>query len=214
MNNHNTPPHTTPEPIEHIEHHDQEPNHEEQHHPHPHIWIASLADYVNGRLHGDWIDAAQSHEQLEAAAQAILASSPEPSAEEWAIHDYDGFGPLRLDEYESLETVSVIARGIAQHGPAFAVWIDHLQHNGDEILEELIDEFTAHYLGHYDSPAAWAEELCDDFGYSILANDSLPAIIANHISIDYDALANDLEIDGEIATLKADGGGVWVFRDQ
>ena len=45
--------------------------------------------------------------------------SPEPLAEEWAIHDYEGFGSLRLSESESFQTVSAIAAGIAKHGGAF-----------------------------------------------------------------------------------------------
>ena len=40
--------------------------------------------------------------------------SPSPGAEEWAIHDYEGFGPLRLDEFESLENVAKVAAGIAR----------------------------------------------------------------------------------------------------
>ena len=39
----------------------------------------------------------------------MLARSPMPGAEEWAIHDYEGFGPLRLGEYEDLGTISQIA---------------------------------------------------------------------------------------------------------
>ena len=40
-------------------------------------------------------------------------------AEEWAIHDYDGFGELRLDENEALSTIARVAGGIREHGDAF-----------------------------------------------------------------------------------------------
>ena len=66
---------------------------EREHWPEPQIWIASLADYNNGHLRGAWIDATQDPEDLHAATQRILSESQEPGAEEWAIHDYDGFGP-------------------------------------------------------------------------------------------------------------------------
>ena len=52
----------------------------------------------------------------------MLACSPEPVAEEWAIHDFKGFGLAYISEYESPETVSRLARGIAEHGLAFAAW--------------------------------------------------------------------------------------------
>lgn len=47
---------------------DHHQEHEPTRHPCPQIWIASLADYTNGRLHGPWIDAAQDPEDLEQAA--------------------------------------------------------------------------------------------------------------------------------------------------
>ena len=85
----------------------------------PRIYVACLAAYNNGRLHGRWIDADQSVDEIWSEVQAMLAASPEPGAEEWAIHDYEGFGALRLSEWESFERVSAIAAGIEQHGPAF-----------------------------------------------------------------------------------------------
>src|SRR5579885_3276226 len=107
---------------------DRLPNQEQQrsgeHEPevHSRIYVACLASYNDGELYGDWLDAAQEPESLEAAIARLLAGSPTPGAEEWAIHDYEGFGPLRLGEYESLSTVSVLALGIAEHGSSFAAW--------------------------------------------------------------------------------------------
>ena len=88
------------------------------------IYVASLSDYNDGRLHGAWIDADGDPDDLAAEVQAMLARSPmrreAGGAEEWAIHDYEGFGPVRLGEYEDLATISMIGQGIAEHGPAFA----------------------------------------------------------------------------------------------
>src|SRR5262245_25240949 len=69
--------------------------------PLPRIWIGSLSDYVNGRLCGDWIDANQEPEDLLVAARQVMEHSASADAEEWAIFDYEGFGPLRLSEHES-----------------------------------------------------------------------------------------------------------------
>lgn len=182
--------------------------------PDPQIWIASLADYVNGRLHGAWVNASQTPDELEAAARTILATSPEPAAEEWAIHDYDGFGILHLDEYESLQTVSIIARGIAQHGPAFAAWIDHVHGNRETITETMIEDFAYDtYLGHYDTVEAWAEELCIELGYTELAGRDLPATIASYLTIDHAMLARDMQAGGDITVIQADNGGVWIYRE-
>src|SRR5258705_6462661 len=90
----------------------------------PAIYVASLADYNNGVLHGAWIDAARDPEDIQADIDAILASSREPNAEEWAIHDYEQFGRARIFEHDSIEQVSGIAKGIQEHGYAFSAWID------------------------------------------------------------------------------------------
>ncbi len=88
----------------------------------PRIYAASLADYNAGRLHGVWINANQDAEQLSEEIAAMLRRSPTPGAEEWAIHDYESFGPAAVSEYDSLERISRITRGIAEHGQAFAAW--------------------------------------------------------------------------------------------
>ncbi|MEH6808999.1 MAG: antirestriction protein ArdA, partial [Hyphomonas oceanitis] len=51
----------------------------------PRIYVACLAAYNGGRLHGRWIDATE-HEAVWKEVRAMLAASPEPDAEEWAIH--------------------------------------------------------------------------------------------------------------------------------
>jgi antirestriction protein len=64
--------------------------------PEPRIYVASLSDYNAGRLHGRWIDAAQGVEAVEAEIVDMLGESRQLVAEEWAIHDYDDFGDIRL----------------------------------------------------------------------------------------------------------------------
>ncbi len=61
----------------------------------PRIYVACLAAYNAGRLHGVWIEAEQSPEDIWSEVADMLAVSPEPCAEEWAIHDHEGFGALQ-----------------------------------------------------------------------------------------------------------------------
>lgn len=169
----------------------------------PRIYVASLSDYNAGRLHGTWVDADQDTEAVESAITAMLADSPEPRAEEWAIHDYEHFGPLNLSEYESIEHVAAIARGMHEHGMAFAHWADYL---GSSELQRL-EVFDDHYRGSYGSLTEFAEELLDDSGIDI---DSLgPEHLSPYISFDVDAFARDLSYDFHIAD---DEEGVHVFE--
>jgi len=52
----------------------------------PRIYVASLADYNAGRLHGRWIDADRPAEAIREQIAQMLAESKAPVAEEWAIH--------------------------------------------------------------------------------------------------------------------------------
>ncbi|HVB01977.1 MAG TPA: antirestriction protein ArdA [Acidimicrobiales bacterium] len=172
----------------------------------PRIYVASLSDYNAGRLHGEWIDAAVDSEELAGSVQAILRTSPEPGAEEWAIHDYEGFGPLRLEEYESLETISAVAQGIAEYGPAFAHWAALIGTNDNEALARFEDA----YLGHWDSMTAYAEEFLDDIGVYRQIEEALPDHLQPYVKIDVEGMARDMEVGGQITTSSGDGG-VYVF---
>src|SRR5580698_2223088 len=119
----------------------------------PRIYAASLSDYNAGRLHGAWLDADQEPEALLAGISEMLAASPVPGAEEWAIHDHEGFCGVRLSEYENVETVSKLARGIVEHGPAYGAWASHL---GPSCYDDL-DRFEYCYHGRFESLTDYAE---------------------------------------------------------
>jgi antirestriction protein len=187
---------------------EQPANHEQEPVPRPAIYVASMADYNNGVLHGSWIDAAREPEAIHADIAAMLARSREPAAEEFAIHDYEQFGLWKVGEYDSIELVSRIARGIAEHGLAFAAWADVF--DGEPASFDA-DSFQDAYLGHYDSVTDYVEQMADESGY----DDSLailPDALRQYVRFDYEALARDMEASGEIAAVRNPQGGVWLFR--
>jgi antirestriction protein len=95
----------------------------------PRIYVACLAAYNNGYLHGAWIDAAQDSSTISAAVQQMLTASPVAGAEEWAIHDFEGFGSIRIEECASFERVSELAAFLAEHGALGSALLDH--YSGD-----------------------------------------------------------------------------------
>ncbi|MDX2266075.1 MAG: antirestriction protein ArdA [Hyphomicrobiales bacterium] len=72
----------------------------------PRIYVACLAAYNNGYLHGAWIDADQDAYEIRNEIAAMLARSPIENAEEYAIHDYEGFEGVTIGEYDSVESVA------------------------------------------------------------------------------------------------------------
>lgn len=170
----------------------------------PRVYVASLSDYNAGRLHGVWIDATDDLDTIWAHVQAMLAASASPGAEEWAIHDYEGFGPVRIDEYENLETVNQLAEGIDQHGEAFAWWADYL---GSSAWDEL-DRFDDAFMGRYESLADYATDLLDAFGIDPDPQQWAPEIIAPYVRFDLDGFAADLH---HHEVIYEGSSGVYVF---
>lgn len=191
---------------EHIDQQQQE-QHEVLREEPPRIYVASLSDYNNGILHGEWIDATQEPDQLDEAITAMLARSPsDPHAEEFAIHDYENFGTCPIGEYDSLDWISVVARGIDEHGLAFAAWAEQC---GDD--QERLARFDDAYLGAYDSLTDYAEQLLDDLGLGRIIDEHVPESLQAYVTIDARGFANDLVQGGDV-TVVSNADGVWAFE--
>lgn len=162
----------------------------------PRIYVASLSDYNAGRLLGRWIDADQDPEAIHAEIQAMLAKSKEPPAEEWAIHDCEGFGEYSLREFESIDAVAEMARLIAEHGEVFAGLLSHF--GGD--MKDAKRWMEDGYRGEWDSLIEYVENFLDDVYGGELKG--LPNIIRHHI--DYEGIAHDFEVSGDIFTIECE----------
>lgn len=187
----------------------QQPNPEHEPRPeelHPRVWIGSLANYNAGILTGDWVDAAVSDEQLVEAARGVVNRSETPDAEEWAIFDYDDFGTWKPGEYEDLRIVAAVARGIREHGDAFAAWAE--LHDAEETM---LASFEDAYLGEYDSAEAWAETVIEDLGLQARIDEALPEELARYVRLDAESWAHDAWLNGDIYIVHKPDGGVWIF---
>ncbi len=178
----------------------------------PRIYVASLSDYNNGLLHGEWIDAGSDPEALQQQIDDMLKRSPTSqrygdTAEEWAIHDYDGFEALRIGEHETLSTIAVLAGGIRKHGPAFAAWVDHTGERGPEAATQYEEAF----LGHWPSVDHYAASFLDDLGAAEII-DQAPSWLQAYLKLDTTAFAHALQLGGDIIMTDNPDGGVWVFK--
>ena len=194
-----------PEPTGNQEHEEQQEAHEAFHEEGPRIYVASLGDYNAGVLHGIWIDAGQEPALLQEQVDAMLARSPTADAEEFAVHDYEGFGQYAVDEYDSLGWLSRVACGIHEHGLAFGAWAARIEHD-----ESALDEFEDAYLGEWDSVEAYAEDLMDSFDWQDALYNQLPGALHPYVKIDIEGFARDLELSGDI-TVAHHANGVWIF---
>jgi len=161
----------------------------------PQIYVACLAAYNNGKLHGRWIDANQDTEDLQAEIAEILKESPEPFAEEWAVHDYEGFGDIKLSEWPDLSRVSQIAGLLAVHGEAFGVW--YRSQDGQHIeASEIEEKFAEQWQGAFESDVDFACEFLESTG----ALSELPEWAKSYFN--YESYARDLALSGDYSFIR------------
>ncbi len=151
----------------------------------PRIYIACLAAYNSGKLHGSWIDATQGMDCLQEEIQELLKKSPIPNAEEWAIHDHEGFGSCSITENGDLESICEKAEFIAEHGELGAEILSNFHGCLDDAQEAMEDN----YHGEHDSELDYATELFDE----IYLHD-VPKFVQGYI--DYESFCRDLFLDG------------------
>jgi len=165
----------------------------------PRIYVASLADYNAGRLHGRWIDADQPADAIRDEIAQMLAESTEPTDGEWGIHDYANFGDLELREYTGIDQVAQAAHLIVEHGPVFGSLLAYV--GGTSYIDDAVRYMEQGYCGEYDSLTDYAEQFIDDcYADSIKG---LPDFI--RYRIDYEGIAHDMEISGDVFTLECEG---------
>lgn len=164
----------------------------------PRIYVACLAAYNSGYLHGRWIDAAQDAWAIYDDVKAMLATSPIEDAEEWAIHDYEGFGNVRISEYASFDHVSGLAAFIEEHGELGLAVLDYTQGEIEEAREVLEDR----YLGTYEELADYVQQVTED-------STTIPQRLAYYI--DWQAMARDAEMSGDVFTVQTAWDSVHVF---
>lgn len=211
------------------------------------IYVACLASYNSGKLHGTWIDVVDV-EAMQEEIHAVLASSPEPnvtrrdakcpdcgtvahidvygdtgpgdcdaplcstkparvwdgepypSSEEWAVHDFEGFGSINIGEHPDLQNLVDLAEAIDKHGDPFLAYLNNL--GGLPELYMAIENFKEAYRGTYKSAADYAEERTEDMG-----------AIPEHLKfyIDYAKMAEAWRMSGDLTIIEGDGGEVHIF---
>ncbi len=154
----------------------------------PRAYIACLAAYNNGYLHGEWVEL-DGTEDVPERIQNILKSSPIPEAEEWAIHDHEYCGSL--GEYAGLQALHDIEEAYTTCQKEHIEWepfVLFCEHTGESIHPAQCDRVNETFAGCYDNLTEWAENYIEETG---LLSDA-PATLARYFNVE--AFARDMEL--------------------
>lgn len=158
----------------------------------PRIYVACLAAYNAGQLHGEWIEADQEAHEIQADIKSMLEKSPQPRAEEWAVHDYEGFGSISLSEWPEVDRVSTLAKMIVAHGDPFSIWYQN-QDGSSFDVSELEEMYSEQWQGAFESDTEFAYKLLEDSGQL----SELPVWVQNYF--DFESYARDLHLGGDFS---------------
>ena len=149
------------------------------------IYVACLAAYNNGIPHGRWIDVTLGEDHVREQIAQMLKASPIENAEEFAIHDYEGFEGAQICEYSGIAEVCAIAEFIEENGVLGGKLIDHY---GD--LDDAREALDDHYAGCFKSVSDFAQSITEE-------TTEIPENLSYYI--DYEAMGRDLEINDVLA---------------
>ena len=105
------------------------------------IYIADLAAYNAGHLHGVWVDATDEPDDILDQINTMLKASPVDDAEEYGIHDHGGFKGYSVNENEGIQATHDKALFIEAHGQVGADILDYLGDDLDEAKTAIEDNY-------------------------------------------------------------------------
>ncbi|WP_433207485.1 antirestriction protein ArdA [Nocardia sp. CA-107356] len=205
-------------PDEHFESGDTEASREQQQWPNPRIYVTKGLPLRAELTEGTWLDMARDPEAIYAEMYAVLGPEETETydADRLYIWDYRGFGSftittgaIGLEGVDSIGLLAQVARGIAEHGPAYAVWAE--AHEDDP---HLFDHFATAYQGHHDNIAAYVRQIFKPLGIEELLARAASEGLQNYVGLDYDGIGREMVAEGDVIAFPADQGGVWIFTEQ
>jgi antirestriction protein len=170
----------------------------------PRIYAACLASYNSGRLYGAWIDCeGKSGDDIRADISRMLKGSPAPSAEEWAIHDHEGFAGLITSEWPDLDDVAAMAEGLALDGRERLGFLFLCHDRSMSAIDALSQagEVCIFQSDAHDLAADYAQELCDDTIPDFRERSSQWPFTC----IDWEHAGRELVIGGDVELCDIDG---------
>lgn len=158
------------------------------------VYIACLAAYNNGIMHGEWVEVSGDVDELKAEIARILKDSPEEDAEEWAIHDSEGFGSYHVSEWADLEDLCDYVTTLSETSHDVEL-IDGVICDRGCTAREAIAYIDDHYQGEYESLEHWAEQFLQETDSISLSKDL-------QYYFDYERYGRDREMEGSIFTVQ------------
>ncbi len=177
----------------------------------PRVYVACLASYNAGLLHGGWVDAVDA-EALQGGIDAVIKSSPTKGAEEWAFHDFEGFGDCALSPTCDVEELAEIGALILEHGEVAKALMSHHAGHIDQVTSALENGPSGPYRGSSENEALgeYAAQMAEDCGDLRGAQNGKASWLLKYV--DWEAVGRDMRLGGDAYALQTSEGW-YVFAE-
>ena len=173
--------------------------------PAPRVYVIDHRTDNSQEPTGQWVDANQAADELEAAIAEAFGRLPEDGAIDWSVTHAQGFAGIDLFGSSDSQLVATIGQGVAEHGDAFAAWVE-LHGTGDV---DQLGRFTDFYIGSYQSKLDWAESIAADLEWLEHLDRVVEPTLRPYVRIDYDQVVRDTSGSWDLVT--GNDGRVYVF---
>lgn len=175
--------------------------------PTPSIFVAPILYPTLGQRFD--ADGTTDAETIAETVRRIATDAGATDWEELGIMDAEEFGALDASDVCALSLGAALELGeaIAEHeySDAFGAFLSFDASLRSDVRRAL-DAFRDAYVGDFFDLADYAEEFAESCGLSV------PDWLSSYV--DWAAFGRDAELSGDIATVNAPGGRIYVFRNE
>ena len=147
------------------------------------IWVGNLGKYNEGKLKGGWLELPKEKEEIDEFLKEVVGLNEE--YEEYMINDYETDLPYKINEYESIKMLNLLAK-VAENIYNMEVIEGYANSEGILSIEELMniiiqEDEIPYYSYQIDSWTMSAEE---KYGYKFAEDIVYAKLKKNQIIIE------------------------------
>lgn len=175
------------------------------------VWIGCLACYNNGRLVGEWYDAADAADKTIEDVHVDSGSLPNASCEELWVMDHEGFdgwldGECSPMEAQRIHDVVAAIEDDDFDAGAVRAWADNEGRTLEEWDAPTRQDFEDAFAGEWASEMEYVEELVADTGMLHGVDETLARYF------DFEAFRRDIFMSDMYSVKVSWSSSVWVFH--
>ena len=162
------------------------------------IWVGNLGKYNEGELKGGWLELPKEKEEIDEFLKEVVGLNDE--YEEYMINDFETDLPYKVNEYESIKMLNLLAK-VSENIYNMEAIEGYANSEGDLSIEELmniiIQEDELPFYSYQIN--SWTMSAEEKYGYRFAKDTGLLDVLKQHGIegyFDFESYGRDAEMSG------------------